>query len=233
MHGNLDAPQLNRDASPPGLALWFGTPAAQDYFDPASLTEADRVRLTARRNPRRRQEFKVSRALQGFALGGAAQSLSHSGGHAALLIASSKQPIGVDLEVIRPRDVLRIARFSFSQAEVAALEASPARLRDELFYTLWTMKEALAKALRLELVDALRQCVFAPAGSIWPGSAPTRAPWSVQVFQPQAGFLLAAACVGSDTPPSLQMWQWPPLLAANWLPTVCATAPAGAAALPA
>ncbi len=233
MHGNLDALELNCDASPPGLALWFGTPAAQDYFDPASLTEADRVRRTARRNSRRQQEFKVSRALKAFALGGAAQSLSHSGGHAALLTASSKLPIGVDLEVIRPRDVLRIARFSFSQAEVDALEASPAGTRDELFYTLWTMKEALAKALRLELVDALRQCVFAPGGSIWRGSAPTRSPWSVQVFQPRAGFLLAAASVGTDTPPSLQMWQWPPLLAATWPPIVCATAPADAAALPA
>ena len=233
MHGNLDASDLNSDASPPGLALWFGTPAAQDYFDPSSLTEADRAQLVARRNSRRQQEFKVSRALKGFAVGGTVQSLSHSGGHAALLTASSGLQIGVDLEVARPRDVLRIARFAFSQEEVVALETSSGAARDELFYTLWTMKEALAKALRLELVDALRQCVFAPSASKWRGSAPTGSPWSVQVFQPRSGFFLAAACVGASDPPLLQLWEWPPLLAANWPLIACAGAPAGAAALPA
>ena len=241
MHGNLDAlADLNSDASRPRPALWLATPEAQTCFDPASLSEADRTRWLASRNSRRQQEFKVSRALKVFAgSGNHAQSLSHSGGHAALLIADSELQVGVDLEVSRPRDVLRIARFSFSNEEIAALDARMGSARDSLFYTLWTMKEALAKALRLDLLDALRQCVFAPsaaglpADTRWSGSAPTPSPWSVQVFQPKPGFFLAAAAIGASGLPSLQTWEWPPRQAASWPLIAAAAAPAGAAALPA
>ena len=233
MHGNLEPPNLNRDATSQGLALWLGTPAAQNYFDPAALNDADRARLPGHRNSRRQQEFKVSRALQVFAGTGAAHSLSHSGGYAALLTAPSEMRIGVDLEVARPRDVLRTARFAFSKQEVDALEARSGVARDELFYALWTMKEALAKALRLELVDALRQCVFTPGAVTWGGTAPTRSPWSVQVFQPRPGFFLAAACIGTDIRPSPELWEWPPRQAANWPITAVAAAPATAAAAPA
>jgi phosphopantetheinyl transferase len=244
MHGNLDSlVDLNREARPPRLSLWLATPSAQSCFDPTLLTEADRERLLASRNSRRQQEFKVSRALQAFVGSRNAHSLSHSGGHAALLTTSSllqvgQLQVGVDLEVSRPRDVLRIARFAFSNEEVAALESRSGGARDELFYTLWTMKEALAKALRLNLIDALRQCVFvrpledSPGESSWTGSAPTPSPWSVQVFQPRAGFFLAAACIGAGSAPSLQTWEWPPQQAASWPLIAAAAAPAGAAVLP-
>jgi phosphopantetheinyl transferase (holo-ACP synthase) len=158
--------------------------------------------------------------------------------------------VGVDLEISRPRDVLRIARFAFSKEEVAALEQQADSARDHLFYTLWTMKEALAKALRLNLIDALRQCVFTrapehlaaasirPTASIWPtiwsASAPTPSPWAIQVFQPRAGFFLAAACVGASRPQALRTWEWPPQRLAHWplIAAAGAAAPAGAAALP-
>lgn len=227
MHGNLDPPNLNRDANPRGLALWLGTPAAQTYFDFAALSDADRARLAGHRNSRRQQEFKVSRALRAFAGAGAVASLSHSGGHAALLTAASEMQIGVDLEVARPRDVLRTARFAFDREEVDALEALSGVARDDLFYALWTMKEALAKALRLELVDALRQCVFIPGIAGWSGSAPTPSPWSVQVFQPRPSFFLAAACIGTNLRQAPQLWEWPPQQAASW-PTTAFVAASGA-----
>ena len=263
MHGNLDASlHLNRDSGSAPPALWLATPAAQTYFDPTLLTETDRARFLASRNPRRLEEFKVSRALQAVASSGrTVHSLSHSGGFAALLTAprgsgdaseaalpfdQSLLAVGVDLEISRPRDVLRIARFAFSKEEVVALEQQTDSARDDLFYTLWTMKEALAKALRLNLIDALRQCVFTgapeavaaasiwPSASIWSGSAPTPSPWAIQVFQPRAGFFLAAACVGAGHPQALRTWEWPPQQAARWpvIAAAVAAAPAGVAVLP-
>lgn len=235
MHSNPHAPtELNGEAVPPSLALWFATPAAHDYFDASLLTEADRARFLAHQDSRRRQEFEVSRALMNLALAGSsAYSLSHSGGHAALVSASSALRVGVDLEVSRPRDILRIARFAFHEQEVAALDEQSGGEREELFYTLWTLKEALAKALRLSLVDALGHCVFSRNAAGWAGSAPTRMPWSAQVFRPRPGFFLAAACVGASLPPSVQQWEWPPRQAVDWPIIACATAPAGAAVLPA
>jgi hypothetical protein len=235
MHGNLHSPASLNDAdSAPAMALWLATPAARDYFDASSLTDADRARFQAHGNSRRQQEFQVSRALKSFVLTSPnAYSLSHSGGHAALLSASSALRVGVDLEVSRPRDVMRIARFAFHEQEVAALDAQSASAQEELFYTLWTLKESLAKALQLSLVDALRQCVFTRTAAGWTGSAPTAMPWAVQVFRPRAGFFLAAACVGASAPPSLQTWEWPPQQAVAWPVIACAAAPAGAGVLPA
>jgi phosphopantetheinyl transferase len=235
MHGNLHSPVgLNDTTDAPDMALWLATPAARDYFDASSLTDADRARFQAHRNSRRQQEFQVSRALKSSVLtSSSAHSLSHSGGHAALLSASSALRVGVDLEVSQPRDVMRIARFAFHEQEVATLAAQSAGAQEELFYTLWTLKESLAKALQLSLVDALRQCVFTRTAAGWAGSAPTAMPWSVQVFRPRASFFLAAACVGASAPPPLQTWEWPPQRAAAWPIIACAAAPAGAAALPA
>lgn len=235
MHGNLHSPErLNDAAAAPDMALWFATPAAREYFDASSLTAADRARFLTHRNSRRQQEFQVSRALKSSVLTSSnAHSLSHSGGHAALASASSTLRVGVDLEVSRPRDIMRIARFAFHEREVAALYAQSAGEQQALFYTLWTLKESLAKALQLSLVDALRQCVFTRTAAGWAGSAPTRMPWSAQVLQPRAGFFLAAACVGAEVPPTLQTWEWPPRQAATWPVIACAAAPAGAAVLPA
>lgn len=235
MHGNLHSRiELNDVAAAPSMSLWLATPAARDNFDASLLSDADRARFLARRDSRRQREFQVSRALKSSVLTRSnTHSLSHSGGHAALLSASSDLRVGVDLEVSRPRDVLRIARFGFHEQEVAALEELSIGEQEALFYTLWTLKESLAKALQISLVDALRQCVFTKTAVGWAGSAPTPMPWSAQVFRPRAGFFLAAACVGASVPPPLQQWEWPPQQAANWPVIACVAAPAGAAVLPA
>lgn len=234
MHGNLDASKAHSDSDIAGCALWFADPAAQDLFDASSLSAADRARLGTRRTWRREREFKVSRALKAFADAEArSHSLSHSADHAALLMAPTGMRVGVDLEALRPRDTLRIARFAFHEQEVSALEAAAGRERDELFYVFWTLKEALGKALQLSLVDALKQCVFTRDPNGWSGRAPTSAPWSAQVFRARSDFFLAAAYVGLSAPPPLQRWDWPPQRAAEWPLIACATARVGAAAPPA
>jgi 4'-phosphopantetheinyl transferase len=231
MHGNLDATTAHSDSDLASCALWFADPAAQNLFDASSLSESDR----ARRSLRREREFKVSRALKAFTHADARSfSLSHSAGHAALLVAPTGMRVGVDLEALRPRDVLRIARFGFHEREVAALEMAAEAERAELFYVLWTLKEALGKALQLNLVDALRQCVFIRDMNGWSASAPTASTWSAQVFRARADFVLAAVYLGVSTPPPLQRWEWPPQRAAEWpVIAACASARAGVAAPPA
>jgi hypothetical protein len=229
MHGNLDATSAHSD-SDASCALWFADPSAQDLFDASALSASDR----SRRSLRREREFKVSRALKAFTHAEShTYSLSHSASHAALLVAPEGMGVGVDLEALRPRDVLRIARFGFHEQEVAALEAAAEEERHELFYVFWTLKEALGKALQLNLLDALSQCVFTRDSNGWSGSAPTSSAWSAQVFRVRADFVLAAVYLGVNAPPPLKRWDWPPQRAAEWPVIACATARAGAAAPPA
>src|SRR5690349_17050335 len=121
MHGNLHV--STEPQRPTVTTLWLGIPAAQDYFAVADLSDADRARWLTQHNPRRQQEFKVSRALKQVALNGIdVHSLSHSGGHGAILTAEPGIALGVDIEMRRERDVLKIARFAFDEREAAALE---------------------------------------------------------------------------------------------------------------
>lgn len=239
MHGNpptatATRADLNNGSS--GAALWLGLPGAREHFDPASLSDADAAHMTARRGQQRRADFEVSRALLAFVeAGSATYSLSHSAEHAALLVAPTHCEVGVDLEINRPRDVIRLARFAFDEREAQAVESAGAATRAQLFYTLWTLKEAFAKALRLDLVDALRGCVFWKEGDEWRGRVPTSATWSAAVFQPRPEIFLAVACIGERALLPLPQWEWPPKRRAEWplIAAVCAAAPSSAGAAPA
>lgn len=240
MHGNPHALSanpfsLNRAAADSRLTLWLGFPTARAHFDPSALSETDQARLAASRGSRRRADFEVSRALLAMAnIGSAAHSMSHSAEHAALFIAPTGSRIGVDLEINRPRDVLRLARLAFDEREVRALECAAPESRQALFYTLWTLKESFAKALQLNLVDALRHCVFWIDGSEWRGCVPTEASWSAAVFQPRPEIFIAAARIGANEAMQPNTWEWPPKQRAEWpLRAACASAPSDADAVPA
>lgn len=233
MHGNLDASSAHSDSDVAGYALWLADPTAEHLFDAASLSTTDRSRVGSRQSRRREREFKVSRALKAFTDAEAqSYSLSHSADHAALLVAPTGMCVGVDLEALRPRDTLRVARFTFHEQEVATLEAAAERERDELFYAFWTMKEAVGKALQMSLLDALKRCVFNQDVNGWTGIAPTSLPWSAQVFRARPNFFVATAYVGQRVPPKLRCWDWPPQRAAEWPVIARATARASAAAPP-
>lgn len=239
MHGNphalmADDRNLKRAPTDTRLTLWLGLPEARAHFDPSTLSASDHARIAEHRSGRRRADFEVSRALLALAnVGNAPYSLSHSAEHAALLIAPSGLRIGVDLEINRSRDVLRLARFAFDEREVQAIESAPGEARHALFYTLWTLKESFAKALQLDLVDALRQCVFWKANDGWHAHVPTREAWSAAVFQPRPDIFLGAACVGNESMRADQ-WEWPPQRRADWpLIAACAGVPSTAAVAPA
>ncbi len=72
-------------------------------------------------------------------------NLSHSGGRAALAVASARE-VGIDLERIRPVSDDLAARF-FAPSEVAGLDALPKAQRLGAFFAVWARKEAYVKAL--------------------------------------------------------------------------------------
>ena len=78
-------------------------------------------------------------------------NVSHSAPHGLIAFASQGRPrarIGVDAEVRRPdRDFDGIAETVFGAQERAALAAAWGGDKVRLFYRLWTLKEALIKAL--------------------------------------------------------------------------------------
>lgn len=91
-------------------------------------------------------EAKVQYGAQGkpYLPGGPRFSLSHSGAWAVLAVDA--QPVGVDIELIRPRSAALAPRV-FTADELAWLQTSPL----ENFYVLWTRKESILKATGLGL----------------------------------------------------------------------------------
>jgi 4'-phosphopantetheinyl transferase len=198
--------------------VWLGAPEAERCFDPEALSAADRKRYAELRGAKRRQEFAVSRALKDIVMRGstAATSLSHSGGWAAVARGPQDCRLGVDIEFHRPRDVLRIARFAFDPSEIAGLEGLESAQLLPLFYALWTMKEAMAKALGVPLLVASRQCVFTSGPAGWRGTAPIDQQWQVQVFQPRPDMALSVVIVGDHALGPIATFEWPPTVAASW-----------------
>lgn len=206
------------------IDVWLGAPEAERLFDADRLRDADRVRLSELRGELRRREFAVSRALRDAALGDSSDpsSLSHSHGWASVARGHSKcspaLAIGVDLEFHRQRNLLGIARFAFDAAEIAVLEALDPGQQPGVFYALWTMKEAMAKALRIPLLVASRQCVFLPpepSCTSWRGSAPTGLPWMARAFAPRPDMALSVVIIGSDCS-SVTCREWPPERPGEW-----------------
>jgi len=72
-------------------------------------------------------------------------NMSHSAGLACYAIGADGE-VGVDVEQVRPVDVLDIAPQFFSATEVALLRSLPAEPRRQRFFLLWTALEAVLKA---------------------------------------------------------------------------------------
>lgn len=73
-------------------------------------------------------------------------NLSHAG-ERALFAVSATRPLGVDIELERPTDVLELAGRFFSPAEYRALSALPVGAQQRAFFRGWTRKESFVKAL--------------------------------------------------------------------------------------
>jgi phosphopantetheinyl transferase len=211
--------------SGPALEIWLAT-RLDTAFNVAMLTQDEQSRYRRLRSLRKRKEYELSRTLlRRLGPTTKAFSLSHSGGLVAVALDRSGRAFGIDLELHKDRDVISLARFAFHAEEAAALAQHPNAL--QLFYDLWVLKEACAKALGLNLVDALRECVFRIEDGIVGGRLPTRAAWRAYVWRARPDLSLGAVVLGSEQPFSVRHIEWPQESAASWLET--ATAAGGGA----
>ena len=74
-------------------------------------------------------------------------NLSHSGNFIALAINKDNE-VGIDIEhpENKKNDILTIAKRFFCQEEYQTIKALPSVEQRDLFYTIWTTKEAILKA---------------------------------------------------------------------------------------
>ena len=93
-------------------------------------------------------------------------NISHT--HDFLVIVLSLQhEVGVDIELMRSNiDVLNMAQHSFSAEEYQAIAALPAQQQQELFFQLWTRKEAVLKCLGSGLYHPLEKVVVLQPGYV-------------------------------------------------------------------
>lgn len=199
-------------ASSRGLSIWLAPPTAADAFEVSKLNQTDRQRWLDP-SQRRREDFAVSRALLDYVNCVAARtngvsSLSHSGGHAAVCLGPAGCRVGVDIEWHRARDVLAIAQFSFDAEGIAVLEAAASPRRERLFYAMWVFKEAAAKALRLDLLVALRRCSLLPRPKGWAGAIPADPPWAAWIYEPRPGLSLAAIQINDAAEREPRCLEW-------------------------
>jgi hypothetical protein len=195
------------------LSVWLATESAAG-FDPQLLTPAELMRYRRIRSPLKRTEFEISRTLlYSLRLDTPIRSLSHSGGMVAVGACPCATALGIDIELHKPRDVVSLAQFAFdpAEAQAVAVHTKPS----DLFYSLWVLKEASAKALGLELTRALRQCVFRIEDAIVAGNLPTRAPWRAFVWHARPDASLGAVVVGAPNI-KINTIEWPSGSPAIW-----------------
>ncbi|MDR2337216.1 MAG: 4'-phosphopantetheinyl transferase superfamily protein [Deltaproteobacteria bacterium] len=93
-------------------------------------------------------------------------NLSHSGDYLALAV--NQQPIGIDLEYMKDRNFLALAKNYFHLSEIESLQQVSLLKRTnqnnqelkKLFYTYWTLKEAFIKCQGSTLAALLRELEF-------------------------------------------------------------------------
>ncbi|MEF3367674.1 4'-phosphopantetheinyl transferase superfamily protein [Methylocystis sp. 9N] len=130
-------------------------------------------------------------------------NLSHTRGMAAVAVAEAARDIGVDVEALaQTRDVLRVAERFFAPDEAAAIRAATAlEARNDLFFSIWTLKEAVVKAEGCGLSRGLDSFVVSLSPLRITGAADER--FSLGQWR-RRGFCVAAAARGEDVAFSLE-----------------------------
>ncbi|MDD5199540.1 MAG: 4'-phosphopantetheinyl transferase superfamily protein [Terrimicrobiaceae bacterium] len=138
---------------------------AADISDPLHRSRYERTRSAVRRVLAERLDLPPDQIALTRAAGGKPMlanrpgcefSLSHSG--AALVVATSGEPIGVDIETRGPRsDVLTLAGRFFSPEDCEMLRRAQGAPREEIFLRQWVAKEAALKAAGCGLAGGLRE----------------------------------------------------------------------------
>jgi 4'-phosphopantetheinyl transferase len=132
-------------------------------------------------------------------------SLSHTRAMVACVVSSDAE-VGVDVEwVDRELDAGAIAARFFAPAEAAQLAMLKGDARRDRFFDLWTLKEALVKALGRGMAVSLKSLAFTvgPGGDIRL-DAPDVDPgaWQFALFAPSPRHRLAVALGGPPSRPA-------------------------------
>lgn len=89
-------------------------------------------------------------------------NMSHSGDYVA--VAAARDPVGIDLETIRPvGDMAAIVQRYFHPDECAAWNAVEVGRREEAFFLLWSAREAAVKCAGLGLAKGIAVTRVDPA----------------------------------------------------------------------
>jgi 4'-phosphopantetheinyl transferase len=116
-----------------------------------------------------------------------------------VLAVARRQGIGVDVERWdRALDHLNLANSVFARPEIQRLRRTAGDVRAQVFTTLWTLKEAYAKALGLGLTFPFREFWFdldgqRPTIHQTLETAAMPHPWYFQLFAPSRSHRVALA----------------------------------------
>jgi 4'-phosphopantetheinyl transferase len=143
---------------------WFGF--AEDRRDYAASHALLRIALSAKTNlAPERFRFGATPWGKPFLVSSYGRdpspsfSLAHARGLVACVIGDG--PLGIDVEAVDPAvDAVQLAERFFSTAEAASLRECSADVRAGRFCELWTLKEALGKALGFGLGVSMRSPSF-------------------------------------------------------------------------
>lgn len=124
-------------------------------------------------------------------------SLSHTHGMVACAVTQA-EAVGVDVECVDRRvDTAHIAARFFAPAETAQLARLDEAAQRDRFFDLWTLKEALVKALGVGMALSLNRFAFTvqPLGAIGLDAPDVDAgAWHFGLFAPGPRHRLAVAC---------------------------------------
>lgn len=120
-------------------------------------------------------------------------NVSHSGDRVAIAIAEGTA-VGIDIEVEQPRmtDLASLARRYFAPDEAAEVEKTGDA---SLFFTIWTAKEAVIKAVGGGLSIELASFSVLPVQPQW-GDVKNMQGWRVAGLTVDAGYRAAIAAYG-------------------------------------
>lgn len=170
----------------------------------AELAGCEPTRVRFRYTPRGRPELVAPRGARHFRF-----SLSHADGVALCAVAAGCA-VGADVESLRNvgRDPLNLAALVCSGREREGLRTLPASARAERLLSLWTIKEAVAKAtglgfhvplarIAVDAEDGMPPSVRLDAGAA--GDHPFL--WRVESWRPTPEHMAAVAVLGKRRGP--------------------------------
>lgn len=135
-------------------------------------------------------------------------NLSHSG-HWAVLALAPDIELGVDIEQIRDsRDLMGIAEHYYHPDELAQLQQKPDAEKVSFFYQLWTLKEALLKAMGVGISAGLGNLNFHLEDSVSVSLSPVLQAqsvadkWQFHQWQLPDAVYCALATANTDLPPT-------------------------------